>query len=164
MPFRERVATRIIHAVSRDNALFALATALPDVVPSLFELPWALGEYASDTAFLTANQIRMTFLLAAASDRPVGYREQRREIGSIVAGAFGWRALARELVGKIPLGGGLIPKAAIAYAGTFLAGNVVERVYRTGHRFSRAERRRAYETGIERGKRVAGELLDGLKR
>ena len=47
-------------------------------------------------------------------------------------GAFGWRALARELVGKIPMGGGLIPKAAIAYAGTRVVGLSLERLYRIG--------------------------------
>ena len=40
--------------------------------------------------------------------------------------AFGWRALARELVGHIPLGGGLIPKGAIAYAGTYVVGKGLE--------------------------------------
>ena len=90
-----------------------LVTALPDVIPSLIELPWAAGEFASDTAFLTMNQVRMAFLIAGASDQDVGYREQRAQIAGIVAGAFGWRALARELAGKIPFGGGLIPKAAI---------------------------------------------------
>ena len=93
----------------------------------MIELPWAIGEFASDTAFLTMNQIRMAFLIAAASDRPIGYREQRSEIASIVAGAFGWRALARELVGKVPFGGGLIPKAGIAYAGTFAVGRLPDR-------------------------------------
>ena len=123
-PFREEVCRQIVRRISRENALFSMATALPNVVPSVFELPWAVGEFASDTAILTANQIRMAFLLAAASDREVGYTAQKTEMGSIIAGAFGWRALARELVGKIPLGGGLIPKAAVAYAGTFVVGQV----------------------------------------
>jgi len=61
-------------------------------------------------------------LIAAASDKPVGYSVQKGEIASIVTGAFGWRALARELVGKVPFGVGLIPKGAIAFAGTYVAG------------------------------------------
>jgi len=52
------------------------------------------------------NQIRMTFMIGAASDHAIGYREQRSEIASIIASAFGWRALARELAGKVPFGGG----------------------------------------------------------
>ena len=110
------------------------------------------------------NQIRMGFLLAAASDREVGYREQRSEIASIAMGAFGWRALARELVGKVPFGGGLIPKAAIAWAGTFVAGLSLERLYRLGYGFTRVERRTAYEDAFENGKQIAGMLLEGLTR
>jgi hypothetical protein len=163
LPFREEVSRRIVKKVAKQNALFALATAVPDIVPFV-SLPWAVGEFASDTAVLTANQIRMAFLLAAASDRAFGYREQAGEIASIAFGAFGWRALARELVGKIPLGGGLIPKAAIAYAGTRVAGLSLERFYRLGVGFTRAERRSAYEDALERGKTIAGSLLNGVKR
>ena len=98
--FRKQVVERLIHTISRENALFAVATALPDVVPNLLELPWVFGEWASDTAFLTANQIRMAFLIAAACDREIGFSRQKLEILSIGGGAFGWRAIARELVGQ----------------------------------------------------------------
>ena len=161
-PFRQEVSRRMIRKVAKENAIFALATAVPDILPFV-SLPWAIGEFASDTAFLTANQIRMAFLLAAASDRDIGYREQGSEIASIVLGAFGWRALARELVGKIPIGGGLIPKAAIAYAGTRVVGLSLERFYRVGHAYTRAERRQAYTDALERGKEFAASVLDGLK-
>ena len=158
-PFRKPAAHRIIRSVAKENALFCLATAIPDVIPSLASIPWIAGEFASDTAFLTVNQIRMAFMLAAASDRSVGYREQRSEIASIVAGAFGWRALARELVAKVPFGGGLIPKAAIAYAGTFAIGLSIERLYRLGYGFTRQERRAAYEEAYENGRQIASMLL-----
>src|ERR1035438_6672589 len=48
-PFQKPVADHIIRLVSKENALFSLATAIPDVVPFL-SLPWAMGEFASDTA------------------------------------------------------------------------------------------------------------------
>src|SRR5437899_7517972 len=115
-PFRKPVVDRMIHAVARENAMFAVVTALPNIVPSLIELPWAVGEFASDTAFLTINQIRMAFLIAAASGNEVGYQHQKAEIAAIIASAFGWRAIARQIVGKIPLGAGMIAKGAIAYA------------------------------------------------
>jgi hypothetical protein len=106
----------------------------------------------------------MAFLLAAASDRPVGYREQKSEIATIIAGAFGWRALARELVGKIPFGGGLVAKASVAYAGTFVMGSGIERLYRIGYGYTRGERRAAFESALQRGKKVASAMLDQLKR
>jgi hypothetical protein len=158
-PFREVLVKRTIQTIARENALFSLMTALPNVLPSVAELPWAVGEFASDTAVLTANQIRMAFLLAGASDRDVGYREQRREIGSIIAGAWGWRTAARELAGKIPFGGGLIPKAAIAYAGTYVVGQTLERIYRIGYGLTRAERKEAYEKALAKGREVASGLL-----
>jgi len=163
-PFRKPAVHRLIRSIAKENALFCLATAIPDVVPSLASIPWAFGEFTSDTAFLTMNQIRMTFMIAAASDRPIGYREQRSEIASIVASAFGWRALARELVGKVPFGGGLIPKAGIAYAATFAVGLSIERLYRLGYGFTRLERRLAYEEAFEHGRQIAGMLLDGLRQ
>jgi hypothetical protein len=155
--FRRAVIDRTVQSVARENALFAVATALPDVVPSLIELPWAFGEFASDTVFLTANQLRMAFLIAAASGHEVGFAHQKAAIATIVGSAFGWRALARELVGKIPLGGGLIPKGAIAYAGTFVVGKALEHVYAhqplTGH-----EHRAVYDQAYRRGLEVVKSL------
>jgi hypothetical protein len=157
--FRPAVSKNIIQRVARENAFFALATALPNIVPSLIELPWTVGEFATDTAFISMNQVRMALNLAAAHGRPVGYAEQKGEIAAIAAGAFGWRALARELVGKIPLGGGLIPKAAIAFAGTWVVGIGLEKVNRIGTGLTKQERRDAYADAFARGKDVVQAML-----
>jgi hypothetical protein len=164
LPFRRPVVNEIMYSVSKENALFSLATALPNIIPSMIELPWAIGEFASDTAFLTMNQIRMGFLIAGASDSAIGYREQKAEIVSIVTGAFGFRAIARELVGKIPFGGGLIPKAAVAFAGTYVVGLSLERYHRVGYGLTREERRKEYESALAHGRTVAEVLLAGLKK
>jgi uncharacterized protein (DUF697 family) len=133
-----------------------VATALPNVVPSLIEIPWALGEFASDTAFLTANQVRMSFQIAAACGKSVGFSAQKGAVITIAAGAFGWRALARELVGHIPLGGGLIPKGAIAYAGTWLAGKGLEYLLVQEVHPSEETREQFYREGLDRGRAVIG--------
>jgi hypothetical protein len=161
--FREKVVDRIICRTAQENALFSVVTALPNIVPNFLELPWALGEFASDTAFLTMNQVRMAFLIAASNDHAIGYDEQKMELGTIVLGAFGWRALARELVGKIPLGGGLIPKAAIAYAGSYVVGKGLDKLHRTGSGFDRKERRALYDAAVEKGKRVVGHIVSSVK-
>ncbi|HEY3742985.1 MAG TPA: hypothetical protein VGL53_24230 [Bryobacteraceae bacterium] len=161
-PFRDLVVKNIVQRISKENAMFAIATALPDIVP-IITLPWAIGEFASDTAFLTMNQVRMTFMIAAASDHPVGYRDQKAELGSILAGAFGFRAVARELVGKIPYGGGLLPKAGIAYAGTRVVGLSMDRLYKSGYKFSQDERKVAYVEAFEKGKEFASGMLKRLK-
>jgi hypothetical protein len=158
-PFRKPVVDRIITSVARENAIFAVASALPNVVPNLLEVPWALGEFASDTAFITMNQVRMAFLVAAASDKKVGYNEQVAELISIAAGAFGWRALARELVGFIPLGGGLIPKGAIAFAATYVLGKGLEHFHGVGYGYTRLQRRDAYQVAYARGKDLVSAVV-----
>jgi hypothetical protein len=156
--FREPVVRRTIQEVARENAVFALATAMPNVVPNVLELPWVVGEFASDTVFLTVNQMRMAFMIAAAHGREPGFKVQSAPMLTIAGGAFGWRALARELVGKIPLGGGLIPKSAIAYAGTVLVGKALDYYYRHNLQFTPAQREATYLEAYERGKGVAEEL------
>ena len=162
LPFHKPVVDRIVFQVSKENAMFSIATALPDIAPGI-SLPWAIPEALSDTAVLSVNQVRMAFLLAAASNRSVGYSNQKTEIAGIIAGAFGWRALARELVGKIPLGGGIIPKAGIAFAATYAEGKSLERLYRVGYGFTEGERKHAYQDALEQGKQVAVNLYERMK-
>ena len=161
--FREPVMDDILHRIAKENALFSIASALPNVIPTLFELPWAVGEFATDTAFLTMNQVRMALLMAGACGDPVGYAEQRAQIGLIIGGAFGWRAIARELAGKIPLGGGLIPKGAISYAGTYAVGASLKRYHLHGIKLSLDERRQAYHAALEKGRKVVGGLISGIR-
>src|SRR4051795_5707946 len=158
-PFRNPFIKQVISKTSRENTLFSLTTALPDVIPSVIELPWAVAEFASDTAFLTMNQVKMAFMIAAASDREIGYREQKSEIATVIGSAFGWRALAKQLVGKIPFGGGLIGKAAVAYAGTKVLGLSLDHFYSIGFTYSRAERDRIYADAFRQGKKVAFKIL-----
>lgn len=162
-PFRNAYVNQVIGKVAKENTLFSLTTALPDVIPSLIELPWAVAEFASDSAFLTMNQIRMAFLIAGASDREVGYREQKSEIAAVIGSAFGWRALARQIVGKIPFGGGLIGKAAIAYAGTKVVGLSLDRFYRIGYHYTKSEREGLYWDAFQQGKKVAGRILTQIR-
>ena len=105
--FRKPVMERDHSMVSRENALFAVATALPNIVPSMIELPWAFGEFASDTAFLTANQVRMAFQIAAACGKDVGLgaaegrggAHRRGRLRLARAGARTGRAKSRSAAG-----------------------------------------------------------------
>ena len=140
--------------------MLALVTALPNVLPNFVELPWAVGEFATDTAFLTMNQIRMALMMAAVlMTRSLSdILEQKTSIAAIAGGAFGWRAIARELVGKIPLGGGLIPKAAIAYAGTWVVGTGLNKLYSTGVGHTHSEKRQEWSHAMTRGRDIAGAM------
>jgi hypothetical protein len=157
-PFRGPYVKNVVSDVCKENTLFSLATAIPDIIP-LISLPWAIAEFASDSAFLTMNQIRMAFMIAGASDREVGYVEQKAEVATVIGSAFGWRALARELVGKIPFGGGLIAKAGIAYAGTKVIGLSLDQFYSLGYSHTREERNKLYAEAYQQGKTVAARLL-----
>jgi hypothetical protein len=163
LPFRRPFIERTIVKTCRENTLFSVTTALPDVIPSVIELPWAIAEFASDTAFLTMNQVRMAFLIAAASDREVGYMDQKSEIAMVIGSAFGWRALARQLVGKIPFGGGLLAKAAVAYAGTKVLGLSLDHYYSIGFTYTRDERDRLYADAFRQGRKVASRILRYLR-
>lgn len=162
-PFRQPYVDSVIAKTCKENTLFSLATALPDIIPSFIELPWAVAEFASDTAFLTMNQVRMAFMIAGASDREVGYMTQKAEVATVIGSAFGWRALARQAVGKIPFGGGLIAKAAVAYAGTKVLGMSLDRFYAIGYTHTRPEREHLYAEALQQGKVVAGKLLHFLR-
>lgn len=162
-PFRRPYLDKVIAKTSRENALFSIATALPDVIPNIIELPWAVAEFASDTAFITMNQIRMAFAIAGASDRAVGYLDQKSEVAMVIGSAFGWRALARQLIGKIPFGGGLIAKAAVAYAGTKVLGLSLDHFYSIGYTYTREERDRLYADAFRQGKKVAARILNYLR-
>lgn len=157
--FRRAVSERLIWKTAKENTMFTAATALPNVVPSLISLPWAVGEFASDTAFLTMNQVRLALLLAAAHGRKIGYGEQAAEIGSIMAAAFGWRALARQAVSKIPAGGGLASKGLIAFAGTYAVGRGLEKWFRLGRRLTRAEQDGFYRDAYSRGRFAVEEIV-----
>lgn len=163
LPFRAAVSENIISGICNENVMFAVSTSLPNILPSVLSLPFAVGEFASDTAFLTVNQLRMAFLLAGAHDHPVGYREQKSQVASVIAGAFGWRAIARELVSKIPFGGGVVAKAGISYAGTWVVGQALERLYRAGDSLNNADRTRLYEEGLHRGKQIAERFMETLR-
>jgi hypothetical protein len=96
----------------------------------------------------------MAFLIGAACGCGVGLSEQKGAVILIIGGAFGWRALARELAGKIPLGQGLIPKGAIAYAGTFVVGKAIQK-YQNGTTLTRDEREEIYREALDQGRTVA---------
>jgi hypothetical protein len=163
LPFRKTVSQKIISAVCNENVMFSVTTSLPNIVPSVLSLPFAVGEFASDTAFLTMNQLRMAFLLAGAHDHPIGYRQQKAQVASVIAGAFGWRAIAREVVSKIPFGGGVIGKAGISYAGTWVVGHSLERLYKVGGNLTGTERKKIYDEGIQRGKLIAQKFLETVR-
>jgi uncharacterized protein (DUF697 family) len=155
---RAPVINRIVQRTAKENAAFAILSALPNVIPSPIELPWAIGEFASDTIVITANQIRMALAIAAACGTPVGFGEQRGQVMSIVGSAFGLRALAREIAGKIPAGGGMVTKGLIAFAGTYTLGMGLSHWNRNGRKLTWNEKRLTYRHALEAGRDMVEDM------
>jgi uncharacterized protein (DUF697 family) len=102
-PFRRTVCEEVIRKNARQNAVVG---ALP--------IPGA------DMPVMTANQARMVLNIAAAYDEELSL-DRARELLGVLAAGFGLRALSRQVVKLIPLGG-WAAAAAIGYAGTVAMG------------------------------------------
>lgn len=118
--FRDEASRRLTNETSHANAKIAVASALPGIVP-LGNLLLPVGS-AADVVILTKNQILLMLKIAAIYGKPVNLKDRFAELLPVVGGAFGWRALARELVGAVPAGIGVAVKGAIAYTGTMAVG------------------------------------------
>lgn len=157
--FRRRVASRIIAETATANAQFALITG----VTAAFPLLGALIPISalSDILALTKNQAMMVLRLAAAYGLSLDYKSRMKEVAPVLVNAFGWRAVARELVGALPFGG-FIAKGVISYAGTAAIGKAAQVYYETGEKVTGAQARKyyleAYEAGRERVKAIAANL------
>ncbi len=128
-------ARRLTAEVSLSNAAFALASGVPSLVP-LLGIPIS----AADTVVLTKNQALMVYRLALAYGAPPEFQKRMMEITPVVGAAVVWRQVAGGLVGLVP-GYGILPKTAVAYAGTYITGRAAELWYETGL-VSRADLRR----------------------
>jgi uncharacterized protein (DUF697 family) len=102
-PLRRAACEEIIRHNARQNAVVG---ALP--------IPGA------DMPVMTANQARMVLKLAAAYGEELSIERARELIGVLAAG-FGLRALSRQVVKLVPVGG-WAASAAIGYAGTVAMG------------------------------------------
>ncbi len=102
-PLRKAACEEIIRHNARQNAVVG---ALP--------IPGA------DMPVMTANQARMVLKLAAAYGEELSMDRARELIGVLAAG-FGLRALSRQVVKLVPIGG-WAAAAAIGYAGTLAMG------------------------------------------
>jgi uncharacterized protein (DUF697 family) len=158
---RETVCAKL----TRDAAVNALkvagASAVVDHVPLLGVV---LGAFASGADMIAITGIQMTLMLniGAAYGRDPDLSAMW-EMLPIVGGGFGWRALARELAGFIPVGGVLI-KAAIAYAGTVVVGEGVAYYYRHGRQMNAADAAHVYEEARASARTFARDLFARFRR
>ncbi|MDH7568530.1 MAG: hypothetical protein QHJ73_02945 [Armatimonadota bacterium] len=152
---RAAVAERLTGETAAVNAEIALISALPGIAPvTQILLPPAA---VADIVLLTKNQVMLVLKLAAVYGRALEVTQRLWELAPTIGSAFGWRQLARELVGAVPGGVGVIAKATVAYAGTYTIGRAAQFYYTQGFRFPAAEERRTYAEALARAREaVAG--------
>lgn len=110
---RRGVADALVARVARQNAVIAAAVFVPGV----------------DFPVLTLNQLRLVLRLAAAYGQEID-AERLPEILGVVGTALGFRALARQALGVVPIAGWAV-QGAVAYAGTRTLGEAAIRYFET---------------------------------
>jgi uncharacterized protein (DUF697 family) len=108
---RDAVVDRLITQFSRQNGVVGVAVFLP----------------GADLPVLTLNQIRMLMRIADAYGFELD-RERIPEVLGVIGSGIGFRAVARSLLGVVPVAGWLV-KGGIAYAGTRALGEAARRYF-----------------------------------
>lgn len=101
---RDAVARSLIAQSSRQAGAVGAAALVP----------------GADLPILALLQVRLVAQLASAHGRPLDVRRGLEVVG-VLAGAFGWRAVARRIASAVPVAG-FAMRAGIAYSGTRAAG------------------------------------------
>ena len=122
---RRPVCEELIARFSRQNALVGAAVFVP----------------GADMPVLTLNQIRLVLRIADAYGFEVD-RERIPELLAVLGSGFGFRAVAREALGAIPVAGWAL-KGAVAYAGTRALGEAAMRYFERRAPVTRVARDRA---------------------
>ncbi len=156
--FRLAVARKLINDTSIASATYAFSTGLAEVIPAL-DIPFNVA----DVVILTKNQALMAYKLGLALGLSTRWQDHVAELGGVVGAGFLWRQVARQLVGLIPVWG-ILPKVAVAYAGTYAVGEAIVRWYQTGHKVAGRGMRELYADALTRGKQVAQSLLERAPR
>jgi uncharacterized protein (DUF697 family) len=108
---REPLCRELVESFSRRNGILSVAVFVP----------------GADFPVLTLNQLRLVLRLAAAHGVEVD-QQRAAEILATVAAGLGFRAVARQALGAVPVAGWLV-KGAVAYAGTRAIGEAAIRYF-----------------------------------
>jgi uncharacterized protein (DUF697 family) len=152
-PLREPLFAELIEETARTNAMYSLTTGIAEAVPVL-DVPLNLA----DIVVLTKNQLVMSYRIALASGKKGSARELIGEVLGVIGGGFLFRQGARQLVGLIPVVG-IVPKVAVAYAGTLAIGKAVVAWAAYGQALDAGTVKKLYRQALSRGKDVAQALV-----
>jgi len=159
---REEMAKKLIHDTGVQNMIIALASSLPTNLP-IIGIIIGLLAVAGETTVLTVNQLKLCLQLAGLYGLNMSILERIKELWPLVGSALGLRAVARSLVGFIPLAGPTI-KGAIAYGGTYMVGETVRWYYEKGRKLTEEERKNLLEEAKWKAREAAEKYLAGFKK
>lgn len=131
---RDYYADRLIVSTCGHLAIIAAASSVTVSIPVVGQLLGLLA-VSAETMAITAGQIRLCLLLGGLYGRPLNFFDRMDELWPVVGSAWGWRSLARELVGLVP-GAGAVAKAGVAWSGTYLIGQASRKFYQFGEHVS----------------------------
>lgn len=118
----------------------------------------AMFATSAEMMLLTASQLRLSFMIAAAHNRPLDFFDRISELWPIVGSAYGLRGASRALIKVMPsFAPGL--KASIAFSGTYAIGEACRRYYEYGQPTSDEVRRELLRRSHEEGAREAQRLF-----
>jgi uncharacterized protein (DUF697 family) len=160
-PLRETVAAKLTRDAANNALKVALASAVVDHIPVVGVV---LGAFASAGDMVAITGLQMMLLLHIEATYGKDPDVQRMwKLLPVIGGGFGWRTLARELVGFVPVAGIAI-KGAIAYAGTIVVGESVTFFLEHGSHMSKAQASQLYERTKADAMRYARSLIIRFRR
>ena len=128
---RYQYARQMTRRASSRNARMALASTLAaPPIPGVGTL-WRFFATTGETIAMTASQIHLCLLMAALHYRSLDFFDRMGELWPVIGGSFGWRRVARWMVGQIP-GLGWLSKGTLAYAATWSVGELSRLYYEYG--------------------------------
>ena len=150
---RPAVSTNLVDDTAKANATYAFTTALAESVPWL-AAPIAVG----DMIVLTKNQLVMCYQLLLAHGFDGGARRLIGEVIGVVGSGVLLRQAARQLVGMVPVIG-IVPKVAVAYAGTVAIGRAMTAWASQGRPVTSQLVGRHFRESLARGTALARNLV-----
>jgi uncharacterized protein (DUF697 family) len=146
---REAVSRKLIDDTCMVNSTYSLATGLAEINIFL-DIPLNMA----DIVILTKNQALMAYKISLAMGLTGDWKETIPKMTAVIGSAFLWRQMARLLVGLIPAYG-VVPKIAVAYAGTYTVGQAIYQWCANGEKLRTENLKSLYLSAIKRGRETA---------
>jgi len=146
---RQAACRKLIDDACLVNSTYSLATGLAEINVFL-DFPLNMA----DIVVLTKNQALMAYKISLAMGLTGDWKETIPKMTAVVGSAFLWRQVARLLVGLIPAYG-IVPKIAVAYAGTYTVGQAIYQWCANGEKLRTEHLRALYLSALKRGRETA---------